>query len=132
LANCLSMDHPVGLGLYGPTSLTICVYSRRILTAVTSSQYCKHGCTHEKELGGCLELSGVRQISLAVLHILHLKNYMYNVPQNYYLKKLENSCKMQICNFLSYRNYCKTSCGAKAQQTPSPRCASRHRAVSRN
>jgi len=25
-----------------------------------------------------------------------------------------------------------TSCGAKAQQTPSPCCASRHRTVSRN
>ena len=53
------------------------------------------------------------------------------------LKSVEHehqACFILVCGKIRNErdSKMKTSCGAKAQQTPSPCCASRHRAVSRN
>jgi len=54
-------------------------------------------------VGGCLELSGVRQNLARILHVLRFFKTaicnMYKIRQDYYI----NYCKIQIRIFLIYR-----------------------------
>jgi len=69
---------------------------------------------------------------LKITHPLRLGVVKVGLPYDSVLSVLSYCTKWNVIIFLTIIIVIITSCGAKAQQTKSPCCASRHHAVSRN